>query len=261
MIALFVARRRRRADGAAMQASELALVQGMADTRRTLAAWSHKPGPVLARWLAVSVAISAALLISVWLVARSSTPDATIFLFPGLHRPPQVEQAGEVVLRNILVLALHALACVAGFIAGSSLPLQAEHHTGWYRTLHDKAGQFAMLFVAAATLFSLVTQSYYLGSNASTLAWQLDMSSALLVIGLLPHALPELVALFLPLGAWLYASRRGAWDELLAATFVTVAIALPIIVATAFVEVYVTPDLLRSMAGPEMMHPGQWTGR
>ena len=32
--------------------------------------------------------------------------------------------------RNSLVLALHGFACVAGFIAGSSLPLSAERYSG-----------------------------------------------------------------------------------------------------------------------------------
>ena len=65
------------------------------------------------------------------------------------------------------------------------------------------------------------------------------------VVGLLPHALPELIALFLPLAAWIIASRRDAWHELLAATFVTVAIAAPVLVVAAFVEVYVSPHLIR----------------
>ena len=57
--------------------------------------------------------------------------------------------------------------------------------------------------------------------------------------------MPELFALFLPLAAWTIASRRKAWNELLAATFVTVAIAIPIILAAAAVETWVTPGLLR----------------
>jgi hypothetical protein len=40
------------------------------------------------------------------------------------------------------------------------------------------------------------------------------------------------------------ASRRDAWHELLAATFVTVAIAIPIVLAAAAVEVWVSPHLL-----------------
>ena len=36
-------------------------------------------------------------------------------------------------------------------------------------------------------------------------------------------------AVFLPLAAWSIASRRGAWDELLAATIATTAIAAPLV--------------------------------
>ena len=55
--------------------------------------------------------------------------------------------------------------------------------------------------------------------------------------------MPELFALFLPLAAWTIASRQKRWNELLAATFVTVAIAIPIIIAAAAVETWVTPRL------------------
>ena len=50
---------------------------------------------------------------------------------------------------------------------------------------------------------------------------------------MLPHAIPELTALFLPLAAWLIASRRGEWNQLLAATFITVALAIPALVLAA----------------------------
>jgi len=73
------------------------------------------------------------------------------------------------------------------------------------------------------------------------------MSPGVLLAALSLHAVPELTALFLPLAAWLVASRRGRWSELLAATFVTVAIAVPVLVASAFVETYVTPDLIRAL--------------
>jgi uncharacterized membrane protein SpoIIM required for sporulation len=75
------------------------------------------------------------------------------------------------------------------------------------------------------------------------------MSEALLLVGLLPHALPELVALFLPLAAWMTASRRGDWHELLAATVVTVLLAAPVIAAAAVVEVYLSPRVLLGLAG------------
>src|SRR5919112_3267249 len=145
---------------------------------------------------------------------------------------------------NDLVLALHALACVAGFMAGSSLPPSASHRTGLSRWVHEKAGPLAIGFVVGATLFSLATQAYVIGGGAAGIASQIGTTPGALILALLPHAVPELVALFLPLAAWMIASRRGDWHELLAATFVTVAIAVPMILAAAAIEVWVSPRLL-----------------
>ena len=144
------------------------------------------------------------------------------------------------------MLALHALACVAGFIAGSRCRA-AQGYSGDRAQDARAAGRLAIAFVAAATLFSLLTQAYALGNDAADLAAQLGVSPLTLLLRLLPHALPELFALFLPLAAWSIASRRGAWNELLAATFVTTAIAVPCCVAAA-IETWVTPDLRSTAA-------------
>jgi hypothetical protein len=150
---------------------------------------------------------------------------------------------------NALVLGLHAMACVAGFIAGSSLPLQAQHRTGPMRAIHEHGGRMAIIFVVAATTFSLGAQAYVLGVSSAQVAAAWHTSPELLLLGLLPHAVPELVALFLPLAAWIIASRRGEWDSLLAATIVTVALAVPVLVMTALWEVYVAPRLLQGLIG------------
>jgi hypothetical protein len=231
-----------------VQTSDLVLVRGLADTRATLSAWNERPGPIVGRWVAGALAISLLLLSAVWLVALVSKPDISQAFF-GLFSEGDLSHVRHVLLRNSLVLALHAFACIAGFIAGSSLPQEAERYSGAWRWIHDKAGPLAITFVIAATAFSLITQAFVLGQSASSLAWQLDISPGLLLVGLLPHALPELVALFLPLAAWMIASRRKDWHELLAATLVTVVLAVPVLVAAAFIEVYVTPGLLRSLAG------------
>ena len=96
------------------------------------------------------------------------------------------------------------------------------------------------------TGFSLVTQTYALGLTAAQLADQLGLSPGELVLTVLPHALPELVALFLPLAAWTIASRRDEWGDLLAATFATVAVAIPILVVSATWETYVWPQILEA---------------
>jgi len=231
------------------RADDFVLVQGLRDTRGTLVRWNAAPWPILRRWLAGALAITVGLLVAVTAIALQSTPDATPISFPGLTEPATLDAVVTVIKRNALVLALHAFACVAGFIAGSSMPLEAQRYRGFWRWVHEKAGPLAIGFVVLATTFSLVTQGYVLGQAASTLAAQGDMSSVLLIVGLLPHALPELVALFLPLAAWVIASRRDDWHELLAATFVTVALAAPVLIIAAFVEVYVSPDVIRLLRG------------
>ena len=218
-------------------------------TLATLAAWNAAPWPVLRGWLAGSLAITGGLLAAVLGVAAVTVPDSTPVLLPGLHTPATLGVVREVIVRNALVLALHAMACVAGFIAGSSMPREAQRYSGWLRRVHDGAPAVAMAFVAAATVFSLVTQALTLGQAAATLGAQLGLAPAALLALLAPHALPELVALFLPLAAWMIAKRAGDWHELLAATFVTVAIAVPVLVAAAFTEVYLTPHLLQRLAG------------
>ena len=232
-----------------MNVNDLVLVQGIKDTRRTLAGWQRDPMAVIGAWLGWSFLIALGLLVSVYMVAVTVRPDYTLLHFPGVTHPADGMDVLHVLYRNGLVLALHAMACVAGFIAGSSLPLSAENRHGLSRWIHEKAGPLAIGFVVCATLFSLVTQAYALGGGAATLSWQLGLDPATLLVTLSVHALPELVALFLPLAAWMVASRRGDWHELLAATFVTVAIAVPVLVVSAVVEVYLTPRLLLELIG------------
>jgi len=232
-----------------MKTENMALVQGWADTRSTLQRWSAGPAKPLVSWSLGSLAISALLLAVTWLVATLSEPDLTRVYFAGLYVPSTLEDFGFILYRNGLVLALHGFACVAGFMAGSSLPQVAEGYSGVWRWIHDKAGPLAIGFVVAATLFSLTTQAWALGSAASTLSAQLDLSPAALLLGLSLHAVPELFALFLPLAAWTLASRRRAWNELLAATFVTVTVAIPILIASAAVEAWVSPRVLLGLAG------------
>jgi hypothetical protein len=237
----------RHADAHGVNVNDLVLVQGMRDTKLALARWNREPFRALRPWCILSLAIAVALLFAVYAVAKFSTPDQTIYDIPGYNVKATLADYGHVLFRNSLVLALHALACVAGFMAGSSLPLSASHRTGLSRWVHEKAGPLAIGFVVCATLFSLCTQAYVIGGGAASMAGQIGTSPANLLLALLPHALPELFALFLPLAAWMVASHRGHWHELLAATFVTVSIAVPILLAAAAIEVWVSPHLLEGL--------------
>src|SRR3954447_25015066 len=217
---------------------------GMRDTRETLDVWSRHPGRVLGAWLALSVSIALTLLAAVWVVSGLLTPDLTPIHLPGFTEPSEPADMLPILWRNSLVLALHGTACIAGFIAGASMPIAAARRSGLSRWVHVKAGELAILFVCAVTLFSLSTQALYLGFQGSTIAHQLQISRLELILSVLPHAILELTALFLPLAAWLIASRRGEWNQLLAATLVTVLLAIPALVAAATIEVYVWPHIL-----------------
>jgi hypothetical protein len=232
-----------------MKAEELALVQGWDDTRAALRRWNAQPWGVARSWALCSLAVTGLLLAATWVVAKLSTPDLSGYAFPGVTYDATMHDFAFVLYRNGLVLALHSLACVAGFMAGSSLPQVAEGYSGIWRKIHEKAGPLAIGFVVCATLFSLGTQAFALGHGAADLAAQEDVSPLVLLIGLSPHAIPELFALFLPLAAWTLASRRGAWKELLAATFVTTAAAIPILLLAAAIEVWVSPRLVLLLAG------------
>jgi hypothetical protein len=223
---------------------DFVVVQGLRDTRATLAMWHAGHWRVLVPWFAGALGIAVLLLGAVLVVAKLVTPDISPITIEGITHDPRLSDAWPILYRNSLVLALHAMACVAGFIAGSSLPMVAESKTGIWRKVHDTAGPAAIAFVAAATTFSLSTQAYALGAHTADLSYHLGLSPLELLLALTPHAIPELVALFLPLAAWLIASRKDNWHHLMAATFVTVAIAVPMLLAACAVELYVSPKIL-----------------
>jgi hypothetical protein len=230
-----------------MDASAYAFAHGVRHTRTTLRVWRQAPARVLSQWVLGSAAAATGLLLAVLAIASLDHGYQQILT---LQPPFEVGHLADVlhVLRsNLLVLALHAMACVAGFIAGSSLPLQADAHSGLSRWVHEHGGRIAIAFVGCATTFSLCAQAYVIGHGLAGVSGFLNVSPALLLLGVLPHAIPELIALFLPLAAWIIASRRGEWEQLLAATAVTVAIAVPMLVLAAFVEVYVSPHLFTAL--------------
>jgi hypothetical protein len=214
-----------------------------------LAQWREARWRILLRWGAGSACAALGLLVAVLVISAISSAAAEL---PPVEPPfasGTISDALGVLGRNLLVLALHALACLAGFIAGSSLPLQAGARRGVSRWVHEHGGRIAIAFVACATAFSLSAQAYLLGDRLAAFAHQLRVSPALLLLAVLPHAAPELIALFLPLAAWILASRRGDWDQLLAATLLTVAVAVPVLIATALIEVYVSPVVFHALIG------------
>ena len=83
---------------------------------------------MLGAWIWLSLAIALALL-GGRLVAGLLTPDITPIHMPGLNESTEPGDPLPILWRNSLVLALHGTACVAGFIAGASMPIAAAQRT------------------------------------------------------------------------------------------------------------------------------------
>jgi len=231
-----------------MDANQYVFVHGMRKTRSILEGWGEHPWPVLRTWFVGALLIALGLLAAVTLAASIMRPDYGFHYGPTVPGGPSPERVLGVFGRNSLVLALHAFACIAGFIAGAALPLSAERRKGLSRLVHEKARPIAFAWVISVTCFSLLTQTLGLGLVGSTIAWDEHISVPVLMLTALPHALVELTAVFLPLAAWTIASRKGEWDHLLAATMVTVAIAIPMLIVAATWEVYVWPHLVYAVS-------------
>jgi hypothetical protein len=233
--------------------SAYAFAYGVRRTRSTLHGWRAGRWRILLRWTAGSMCAATVLLVAVLVVAALSSGQVEAIPAEPPFAVGDAADVAGIMGHNLLVLALHAMACVAGFIAGSSLPLQAESQRGVSRWVHEHGGRIAIGFVVCATTFSLSAQAYLLGDRLAGFAHALHEPAALLLLAVLPHAIPELIALFLPLAAWIMASRRGEWDQLLAATLVTVCVALPVLLGAALVEVYLSPHVFQAVTGAHVV--------
>lgn len=218
----------------------------MRETRETLERWGEKSSHVIGRWALVSFVIASLMLVGVYIVSLSITPQFTTAI-PNVIGDPHINDVVRVFFRNMLVLALHAFVCIAGFMAMRALPEQTKYKSGVNRWVHEHAGPVTMIFVSGATIFSITTQIWILGHGVGDIAYTMQISDSTLMLTVLPHALLELTAVFLPLAAFLIASRDNDWHELLAATIVTVAIAVPTIIVAAFLEAYLWPQTLQAV--------------
>lgn len=215
---------------------------GVRDIRASFARWNQDVGAIVRTWMGTSFAIGCGLLLATWLVSLTvERPETAVATF---STDPSFVGALHLVRRNALVLAMHALICVAGYMALTSMPIVAEGYSGFVRRLHLLAGPVSIVFVAVVTVGSFALQAWSLGSAAPAIAAAYDLDTWQLLLLVTPHALPELTAVFLPLGAWLVLARRRAYSELLAASVLATAVAIPILVIATITEEWITPRLI-----------------
>jgi hypothetical protein len=223
---------------------ELSFVRGWPETRETLGEWRRRPATILV-WLLASAGIAALLLTLVWIVGERSpvSPERPAHL-PGTPYGDQAAHMFQLLRNNMVVLALHAVACFAGYVIYIGM---SEDDEGWVGETTRALSVVALLFVPCATLLSIGTQAWVLGSYAATAGGWLHLSVWELLATTIPHSGIELTAVFLPLAAWLTIRLRGRPQQLLAATIVSTAIALPMLMWAAYVEAYVWPQRVREV--------------
>ena len=227
-----------------MKAEELAVVQGWQDTRITLSPGGAAPAGVVGAWALGSLAVTVALLrrSGRWRSSRRRSHRL---------RAAGSDAAGRARRRRVPALPQRARArpARAGLRGRLHGPLLAARGgRGLHRPVAADPRARRARWRSASWSRRRCSRSRPRHTRSATRPPTSlrgsDCHRSLLLAGLLPHALLELTALFLPLAAWTLAARREAWEELLAATFVTVALAVPMLVAAALIETYVTPDLL-----------------
>src|ERR1700675_283098 len=99
-----------------MDVSAYAFAHGMEHTRATLRAWQRTPLKVVGQWVAGSALAAMGLLLAVWGGASLDHGYQQIITLQPPFEVGDLRDVAGVLGANALVLALHAMACVAGFM-------------------------------------------------------------------------------------------------------------------------------------------------
>jgi hypothetical protein len=218
---------------------------------RAPAGWAE-----VGRWAAIAGVVAAVLLGSVALIAADLPGSLDAGVGSGLlSRHHSLGDVLYVFRRNLLVLGIHLCACWIGAIIGRRHE-PAPVRWGWVGALNRPVpawmGRLALVYALLVTMLSVAVQATALGRQLADVSRAANISSTHLLVLVLPHAVPELVAVFLPLGLFLLEAQRGRLDRLGAWSLQAAAIALPVLLCAAAIETYVTPGLVIAASHP---HP------
>lgn len=219
---------------------KIALEVGKRETRETLARWLKHPWSTVKPWMTAAVGIALLMFVGAWVISIvvPQTPEQYTPIFT--HDNNTFHDMIWILERNLMVLLLHTLVCVAAYLSRRAVPMQAKHFKGVNRWIHEHAGPAAMFVVGGLTAYSLCFQAWELGLTLHDAADTLNMSSSSLLMRAALHGVPELTAIFLPLAACLILGHEKRWNQLAAAAIFTAMFSVPILVATSAIETYIT---------------------
>jgi hypothetical protein len=199
----------------------------------------------IGRWATIAAVVAGALLGGVALVAVHTRGTYLDGIDSGLlTRHHAFGDALYVFRRNLLVLGIHLCACWIGAILGRPYrpaPDSLGRLGRLHRPVPEWMGRAALLWALLVTLLSVGVQALALGRLLADISVAADIPRLTLLVLVLPHAVPELLAVFLPLGLFLLEARRGQLERLGLWSLQAAAIALPVLLCAAAIETYVTP--------------------
>ncbi len=210
-------------------------------------------GPAeVARWAAVAAVVAIVLLTGVALVASQVKGDAWVGIDSGLvARDHSFGDVLSVFSRNLLVLGIHLCACWIGAIVGREherAPATWGRLGALHRPVPRWMGRAALFYALLVTLLSVAVQAIGLGHGLANLSAATQITTTHLLVLVLPHAVPELIAVFLPLGLFLLEAHRGRLSRLGPWSLQAAAIAIPVLLCAAAIETYVTPPRVLAAA-------------
>lgn len=209
-------------------------------------------GALLRRWYLVAGSIAISMLLSILVIGALSTPDNGLAASSLVDTDQGLPDMVHIMQKNFLVLGIHLCACWIGALVVAK---QRNVPDGWNRMrwlnsdLPDWVRTACLGYALFVTISSIVLQTFALGLSASAIASDYGMQMPLFIALLAPHALVELTAVFLPLAAFLWRSRRDQLAMLGHDSWVCAAYAIPMICLAAAWEVWVTPHLLLLFIG------------
>ncbi len=224
-------------------------------TNATLTGPRHRAGRLafagwgeVGRWAAVAAGVAAVLLATVALLAGHDAGDYRVGLSSGLlTRHHDLGDVLYVFRRNLLVLGIHLCACWISAIVGRPhrpAPARLGRLGVLHRPVPAWLGRASLAYALLVTFLSVAVQAIALGRELASLHDASAVPSLRLLWLVLPHAVPELVAVFLPLGLFLLEARRGRLERLGPRSLQAAAVALPVLLLAAVIETYVTPALI-----------------
>ncbi|HEX4109759.1 MAG TPA: hypothetical protein VHX88_16605, partial [Solirubrobacteraceae bacterium] len=209
-------------------------------TRDALREWRAGRFRVVLPWLSLSLIVAVAILALVLAFSVDVRPD---YAGGGVPRVGDLADALRTWASNLCVLLLHLLIGVATFACLRTLPMQAEHRFGWDRFIHRQLARPTLVGVAGAAAYSMYHLSHTIGARLAAVSRELHRSPGSVLAALLPHAIPELTAVFLPLGATIIVARRNP-DRLIAALAVCALVGAVLLAGAAACETWLSPRLL-----------------